>query len=142
MSCRPHEKPISGGKSARSPPIVSARVLIPRSIRRIIAKSPNSIRTTPSTAIGGWDQSCTAWMRVTSRVPPDGVAVNRRYHVLSGFVQSIHDPTSKESTRSAVLSVGVDDGDIGIHWPTLRCCRSSTIVLALARPRLSSKSLL
>lgn len=35
----------------------SARVLIPRSMRRIIAKSPNSIRTTPRTAVSGWDQS-------------------------------------------------------------------------------------
>lgn len=37
--------------------------------------------------------------------------------------------TSKESTLNAVVSDGVDDGDIGIHWPT-----GAVLALIIAPP--------
>src|ERR1700730_9486434 len=81
-------------------------------------------------------------MRVTSRVPPSSVGVSCHAQVLSGLVHSSHLFTSKEWTLRAVRSVGEDVGDIGTHWPTWRCWRVGTIVVALGRPRLSSRSLL
>src|ERR1700736_773508 len=81
-------------------------------------------------------------MRVTRRVPLSLVGVSCHTQVLSGLVHSSQLLISKESTLRALRAVGGGDGDMGTHCPTSRCCRLGTMVVALGRPRLSSRSLL
>jgi len=90
-----------------------ARSRMPSSIRRIIAKSPNSLSTTENSEIAGWLQS--RWMRrrVTSRVRLSGRGVSRHDQVLSGWCHSSHRFGSNPATLKAVVSDGV--GDIGTH---------------------------
>lgn len=71
----------------------SALALIPRSILLIMAKSPNSISSRADSPPTGCLQSYTAWIRVTSRVPPVAVGISRQAQVLSGLLHSSHSLT-------------------------------------------------
>jgi hypothetical protein len=99
MIATPPNGAVRAGSSA------STRAFMPRSILRSIAKSPNSIRATPNNAVAGWRQSYVARIRVSSRVPPEGVGVSRQLQVLSGLVHNSH--------RAGCSSA---EGGAGVRW--------------------------
>jgi hypothetical protein len=107
---------------------------MPRSIRRIMGRSPSSISAMPT----GCRQSWANRSRVTNRVRPPGSGTSRQAQVLVGVRRSIRSGWWKESTTKAVVSVG--RGAIGSQRPTERSCSSGTIRRALGRARSSSSS--
>ena len=68
----------------------SALALIPRSILRHMAKSPNSISSMLSSAARGCRQSRRAWIRVSSRVPSPATGDSFHAQVLSDLLHSSH----------------------------------------------------
>jgi hypothetical protein len=61
----------------------SARALMPRIIRRSMAKSPSSISSAAVSPVSGCRQSYQARMRTTSRVPPAVAGVRDHAQVLA-----------------------------------------------------------